>query len=288
MDELASLEEEKLMKKICVAVFVLLASCGFALAQEKTSAINQKDIDEFLSFADDYKASAEKYIKNAKNKSISEIFYSTDNSRWVSQTEVFLKKAGWSFDKMNQFLYTVYLALLAINYSDTYGDVSKAEGGNLFEDIPDSVKRLVKANLARLNKYFPKEDYAAFAEDSDSSEGANAAGDKSAETDDSGADVIHGDIAVAVKTDNDVQVSVVFESGADELVMRAAILKAGKEIAKGETKTIKPWTVKGGHIEHTWTFSKKTLGKGSYAASVTITDKDGFEVGAQNAEFTVN
>jgi hypothetical protein len=276
------------MKKIFLVIAMVVSSFVCAIAQDQANTIQQKDIDEFLSFADDYKTISEKFIKNAKNKSISEIFYTTDNSRWAKQSDIILKKAGWTFDKMNQFLYTVYLALLAINYSEMYGDVSKQEGGNLFEDVPESVKQLVKKNHGRLDKYFPKEDYAAYADSSDAASAeVDSPKDSNGTPDDSEVEVIHGDIKLDVAVDSDIKVDVVFESGADELVMRTTILKAGKEIAKGAPKTVKPWTMKGGHVEYTWSFAKKDLKKGPYAAAISITDKDGFEVGLKTVEFAI-
>jgi hypothetical protein len=281
--EIAGLEEGA-MREFCIILLIAVYSCFMAFAQEQDS-IKQKDIDEFLAFADDYRTLAEKYIKDAKNKSVSDIFYSTENDKWLGQTELFLKKAGWSFDKMNQFLYTVYLALLAVDYAEQYGDLSDDNGGKLFSDIPDSVKELVKANRKKLDAYFPKEDYSGYSEETgEPIEGGSASGDTGAAEE---AGIISGDIKVEVTTGADVKVKVVFTSDAQELVVEAVILKAGKEVVAGEQVTVMPWTVKGGHVEKTWTFSKGALNNGSYAASVTITDPDGTEVGSKTADFTV-
>jgi hypothetical protein len=281
------------MKKAFCVLFFLLAILLSITAQEAVYKLAQKDIDEFIGFADEYKALAAKVVRNVKNKSVSEIFYTTDNDKLVNETVDFLKNKGWSYDKMSQFLYTVYLALIAIDYTDSYTDTKTDNSGNLFEDVTKETKTLVRKNKPALDKYFPKEDYSRYEDDTDASDsalGKNGKDTSKSGTNDTGEpvkDLISGDIAIEPKVDKEIKISVVFVSGADELALDLQIFKDDTLVASGEPKTVKPWTVKGGRIENSWTFAKNEFKKGTYTASVTVTDKEGNEAGSQTADFTI-
>lgn len=267
------------MKKMAFG-FVMVFTMYALGVHAQEYGLSQKDITEFLAFADGYKDLAGRYIRNAEQKSVSEIFYSTDSEKWVAETEKFLKSKGWTFDRMNQFLYTVYLALLAINYEDAYASDSPESGEDLFEDVSQAAKALVRKNRKALSVYFPEDnEYGSEADEEIEYTDAAETGDDPP--------LIDGEIALTVKTDSDITVNVVFVSGAQDLLLVASIVRGEAVIKEEEPVRVKPWTVKGGRIDWSWKFAKKGLKKGTYTARVVISDLDGERVGEQDAEFTV-
>ncbi len=279
------------MKKIFFVIAICTSSLFPLVAQDQAVKIDQRDIDEFLGFADEYRALAKSFFKNAGRRSVSEIFYSTDNAKWLSETENFLKAKAWSFDKMSNFLYSVNLALLAIDYKDSYGTIANGEGSGLFDDVPQPLAMLVRKNLKALKPYFPEGDYMGYdetdlepLETNDDRGGADVPNFTDANTVNS----IRGDLVIDIKLVADVRITVKFDSGADELAIGLAIVGGSRVVKEGDKRVVKPWTVKGGHVETTWVFQKKDFRKGPHTARVTVTDADGFEVGSREVEFVVN
>ena len=70
--------------------------------------------------------------------------------------------------------------------------------------------------------------------------------------------------------------SAIFDSNADELGVSCSISMGNRPVREGEKRIVKPWTIKGGHVETSWVFPKKDFRKDRYQARVTVTDPDGF------------
>jgi hypothetical protein len=119
--------------------------------------LTEKDVTEFLGFVGEYKAMASKLIKVDESKGISGIFYS-DNKKLLTATTNFLKKKNWTYDKFNQFIYKVTLAIVAYKYYEEYGypeEVGESDDMEAFKDIsPDDIA-LIKKNASQLEALFP-------------------------------------------------------------------------------------------------------------------------------------
>jgi hypothetical protein len=72
------------MMKIIYILISILLYCAASIFSQSEYELSQKDIDEFLSFADAYKEAAAPFVKNTALKSVSEIFYNTDDEKWIT------------------------------------------------------------------------------------------------------------------------------------------------------------------------------------------------------------
>lgn len=144
------------MRKAFV-LFIIILFFTPVFAEDEYN-FSQKDIDKFLSFADAYIKEAKKYVKNSSDLSIEELYYN-ESEDLMDVTENFLKKYGWDYLKLNDFLYVIRITLDYIGLLDSYGDVLGEELDSLGEDISKDMLNLVRKNKEALGKYFAITDY---------------------------------------------------------------------------------------------------------------------------------
>lgn len=144
------------MYKKIILITVILCFSSINLIRSEEFKMTDNDVEKFLTLADGFVEMASKYIsEDQKNLKLSEIFY-LDNKKLLAPTEKYLKKNGWSFEKMNDFLYTAGVILDAISYYDVYGG---EEDNELTRDISKDSIPVVRKYKDKLIKYFNVSNY---------------------------------------------------------------------------------------------------------------------------------
>lgn len=138
-------------------IFFIISCMAFTYLQAQPApGLNQRDIDQFLEFADDYIKMAKRFVNPKNEKAVSDYFYS-DNNKLLTASSNFLKKKRWTYEKMNDFLYIVGTGMEAIAFYDEYGypeEVGQSDD-DPFKDIPKKTLDLIKKNKHALKPYFP-------------------------------------------------------------------------------------------------------------------------------------
>lgn len=118
----------------------------------------QGDINTFLDFAAEFKEMAGEIVEIAPDASIEEYFYQ-DSTALLTAAENFLKARGWSYLKLNDFFYMAGTVLEYLTLMETLGMDIEDILGDLMQDIPEDVLRLIEKNQQALRRYFKQRSY---------------------------------------------------------------------------------------------------------------------------------
>lgn len=134
------------MKKIIILFFLLFSFIIYI----KGADINEKDIKQFLSFADKYLDTVKKFLNNdEKNLKLDAILY-LENQQIIEISESFLKKNGWTIEKMYYF---ISITSLVITYIEIWEKYNAPEGEQIVEEISKDSILLIKKYKDKLLKY---------------------------------------------------------------------------------------------------------------------------------------
>lgn len=142
-------------------LFITIFLCFFSIISLRSEGfkMTENNVEKFLTLADGFIEMTSKYISEDQKKlKLSEIFY-LDNKKLLAPTEKYLKKNGWSFDDMNDFLYTAGVILDALSFYEVYGEEDNNE---LTKDISKESILVVKKYKDKLIKYFKVSNYEDF------------------------------------------------------------------------------------------------------------------------------
>jgi len=137
-----------------IIIMLLFSMIGVVHLMSVEYHLNTKDLDSFLSFAEEYKKLALKFENNAMGMSVNDIYYS-ENTQLYTATNNFLQKKKWNDQKFNDFIYIVSVSLEAIVYHKEFGE----SDDDPFKDLSKKTLEIVMSRQEELLKYFNVEDY---------------------------------------------------------------------------------------------------------------------------------